>query len=203
MRLLLQKNRKKESISEEHLNKEFITDESIKYLYKSRLESIINDNPLTQEDEVNNSWEKLKTNILRAGKEALGTRKVTIPPEAHKKTPWFCDRIASLAEEKRKAFIHFKSLKTPNSYDIYKGIRNYVNAKIRQIKRDFWESYTKSMEIDFYGQQNRILRMIRNQKRETQEYININNTIDKKKWVDYITSLYAGTMEPMMLTRSR
>jgi hypothetical protein len=32
-----------------------------------------------------------------------------------------------------------------------KGIRNYVNAKIRQIKRDFWESYTKRMERDFYG----------------------------------------------------
>ena len=37
--------------------------------------------------------------------------------------------------------------------------------------------------------------MIQNQKRETQEYININNTIDKKKWIDYFTSLYAGTME--------
>lgn len=64
-----------------------------------------------------------------------------------------------------------------------------MNAKIRQIKRDFWEGYTKSMERDFYGQQNRIWRMIQNQKRETQEYININKTID------YFTLLYAGTME--------
>jgi hypothetical protein len=38
--------------------------------------------------------------------------------------------------------------------------------------------------------------MIGNQKRETQKYININNTRDKKKWVDYFTSLYAGTTEP-------
>jgi hypothetical protein len=86
---------------------------------------------------VNNNWEKLKTNILRVGKEALGTRKVKIPPQTHRKTPWFCDRITSLAGEKRKAFIHFKSLRTPNSYNIYKGIRNDVNAKIRRIKRDF------------------------------------------------------------------
>ena len=181
MRLLLQKNWKKESITEEHLNKELLTDENIKYLYKSQLEGIINENPLTQEGEVNDNWGKLKTNILRAGKEALGTRKVKIPPQTHKKTPWFCDRIASLAEEKRKAFIHFKSLRTPKSYNIYKGIRNDVNANIRQIKRDFWESYTKSMERDFYGQQNRIWRMIQNQKRETQEFININNITDKKK----------------------
>jgi hypothetical protein len=97
----------------------------------------------------------------------------------------------------RKAFLHFKSLRTLKSYHIYKGIRNYVNAKIRQIKGDFWESYTKSMERDFYGQQNRIWRMIQNQKRETQEYININNTTDKKKWVDYFKSLYAGTTEPL------
>jgi hypothetical protein len=68
----------------------------------------------------------------------------------------FFDRIASLAEEKRKPFLHFKSLRTPNPYDIHKGIRNDVNVKIRQIKRDFWESYTKSRERDFYGQQNRI-----------------------------------------------
>ena len=37
--------------------------------------------------------------------------------------------------------------------------------------------------------------MIQNQKRETQEYISINNTLDKKKWVNYFTSLYAGKME--------
>jgi hypothetical protein len=86
---LLQKNRKKESITEERLNKELLIVESIKYLYKSRLEGIINENPLTQWDELNNNWGKLKTNILRAGKEALGTRKVTIPPQTHKKTPWF------------------------------------------------------------------------------------------------------------------
>jgi hypothetical protein len=103
---------------------------------------------------------------LRAGKEALGTRKVKIPPQTHGKTPWFCDRIASLAGEKREAFINLKSLRTPNPYNIYKGIRNDVNANIRQIKREFWESYTKSMERDFYGQQNRIWRMIQNQKRD-------------------------------------
>ena len=51
------------------------------------------------------------------------------------------------------------------------------------------------MERDFYGQQNRIWRMIQNQKRETQEYIAINSNIDKKKWVDYFTSLYAGKTE--------
>jgi hypothetical protein len=54
-------------------------------------------------------------------------------------------------QRKRKAFLHFKNLRSSNSYDIYKGRRNYVNAKIRQIKRDFWDSYTKSMERDFYG----------------------------------------------------
>ena len=42
--------------------------------------------------------------------------------------------------------------------------------------------------------------MIQNQKRETQEYININNTIDKKKWIDHFTSLYAGTMETSRIT---
>jgi len=152
------------------LNKELLTDESIRYLYKSRLEVIINKNPLTEEVGIDDNWEKLKTNILRAGKEALGTRKVKIPPQTHKKTPWFCDRIASLGEKKRKAFVHFKSSRTSNSYNTNKEIRNDVNAKIRQIKRDFWDGYTKSMERDFYGQQNRIWRMIQNQKRETQEY---------------------------------
>ena len=94
---------------------------------------------------MNNNWEKLKTNILKAGKEALDTRKVKIPPQTHRKTPWFCGRIVSLAEIKRKAFIQFKSLRTPDSYHTYKGIRNEVNAQIRQIKRDFWESYTKKI----------------------------------------------------------
>jgi len=82
---------------------------------------------------------------------------------------------------------------------MYKEIRNDVDAKIRQIKRDFWEGYTKSMERDFYGQQNRIWRMIQNQKRETQEYINVTKTV-KQKWIDCFTSLYAGTMETSRIT---
>jgi hypothetical protein len=77
-------------------------------------------------------------------------------------------RITSLAETKRKPFTQFKSLKTPESHNMYKVIRNYVNAKIMQIKRDFWESHTKNMERDFYGQQKRIWRMIQNKKKETQ-----------------------------------
>ena len=55
MRLLLQKNRKKDFITEECLNKELLTDENIRYLYKSRLEGIINENPLTEEDEIDDN----------------------------------------------------------------------------------------------------------------------------------------------------
>ena len=84
MRLLLQKNRK-DFITEEHLNKELLTDES-------RLEGIINENPLIEEDEVNDNWKKLKTNILRAGKEALGTRMVKIPPQTQRKRHGFVTR---------------------------------------------------------------------------------------------------------------
>ena len=125
----------------------------------------------------------------------LGTRSKSPSPQTNRKTPWFCERIACLAQTKRKALIQFKSLSTPDSYNMYKVIRNVVNTKIRQVKRDFWESQTKNMERDFYGQQKSVWRMIQNQKRETQGYININNTIDKKKWVDYFTSLYAREME--------
>jgi hypothetical protein len=101
--------------------------------------------------------------------------------QTNRKTPWFCERIASPADTKRKAFTQFKSLKTPESHNMYKVIINYFNAKIRQIKRDFWESHTKNMERNFYGQQRRIWRMIQNQKKENQEYIIINNNIDKKE----------------------
>ena len=116
----------------------------------------------------------LDINYIKDGNYVL-VNKPFSPPQTHKKTPWFCDRITSLAEKKRKAFVHFKSSRTLNSYNTYKEIRNDVNAKIRQIKRNFWEGYTKSMERDFYGQQNRIWRMIQNQKGEIQEYVNINN----------------------------
>ena len=125
----------------------------------------------------------------------LGTRSKSPSPQTNRKTPWFCERIACLAQTKRKALIQFKSLSTPDSYNMYKVIRNVVNTKIRQVKRDFWDSQTKNMERDFYGQQKSVWRMIQNQKRETQEYISINNTLDKKKWVNYFTSLCAGKME--------
>ena len=63
VRLLIQKNRKKDYAVEERLNKELLTDESIKLLYRSRLEGIIKENPLTQKDELNNNWVKLNKYI--------------------------------------------------------------------------------------------------------------------------------------------
>lgn len=145
-------------------------------------------------NDINQNWETIKSNILTAAKEALGTRTVKIPGRT--KTPWFCDEIKQLSERKRKAFLQFKSLGTATSYNTYKAIRNEVNIQIRQIKRNFWEGYTKNLERDFYGQQRKIWRMIQNQKKEILEYV-IPHNIEEKAWVEYFGKLYSGDQEEL------
>jgi hypothetical protein len=44
----------------------------------------------------------LKHNIMQAAGEALGTRKVHIARAIMNQTPWFCEEVKYLAEERRK-----------------------------------------------------------------------------------------------------
>ena len=174
---------------------ELLEEESIRFLYQTRLNlnEQISNNSLSETNGINENWEIIKFNILTAAKEALGTRTVKTPG-IRKKTPWFCEEIKQLSERKRKAFLQFKSSGTTTLYNIYKSIRNEVNIQIRQIKRNFWEAYTKNLERDFYGQQRKIWRMIQNQKKEILEYV-IPHNIDEKTWMEYFKKLYAGTPE--------
>lgn len=200
LRLGLQKVGMRDGTVEERINYDLLEDESTRDLYQRRLENQTDLYPLTEERSVEENWETLKTNILRAAREALGTRKIQVPPKPRRHTPWFSKEIATLAQTKSNAFLQFKSKKTQEAYLLYKEVRNSVNFQIREIKRSYWEGYTKGLERDFYGQQRKVWGMIRNQKKESLEYIPINR-ISKEGWVKHFTLLYAGDPEELIFKK--
>lgn len=56
-------------------NVESPNDESTKRQYRNRLQQILNDHPITDTDDIKDSWTKIKTNILPLAEETTDTRK--------------------------------------------------------------------------------------------------------------------------------
>jgi hypothetical protein len=64
--------------------------ESTEDLYRRRLQLKLEQNRITETDDVELSWSKVKENIIEAAKEALGQRQVNVNRESKTcQTPWF------------------------------------------------------------------------------------------------------------------
>lgn len=48
--------------------------------------------------------------------------------------PWFCQEIKEISKEKRKAYLNYRILRTPEPCEIYRRIINETTTRVRQIK---------------------------------------------------------------------
>lgn len=55
--------------------------ESIKDLYQRRLAEKITINKINETDDVEQAWDKIKSNVINSANEAIGTRKIKINPK--------------------------------------------------------------------------------------------------------------------------
>lgn len=78
-----------------------------------------------------------------------------------------------MAEEKKKTHLKYKSTKTSRDHAKYRDVRNRVSGRIREIKRGYWEDFSREMENDLYGTQKRIWKMLRASKRKINETVQI------------------------------
>ena len=100
-------------------------------------------------------WEKIQDCIEKAAEESLGMH--TVGTNAAKKSmPWFTPEVKELAQEKRKAYLKYISELCIEQRSEYREVRNRVNARIREIKERYWESFTADMEHDIYGAQKKV-----------------------------------------------
>ena len=65
-------------------------------------------NPITEDEDIESSWNKIKTNIIESAKEALGTRKVNINGQRNNK-PWFTEEVKTLSKEKKDTTLDIKT----------------------------------------------------------------------------------------------
>ena len=43
-----------------------------------------------------------------------------------------CEKLKTLAQDKREAYLEYRSKKTPESYDYYKQVRNVAQISLRE-----------------------------------------------------------------------
>jgi hypothetical protein len=71
--------------------------------------------------------------------------------------------------------------------------------RIREIKEGYWESFAADMEHDIYGAQKKVWKLIRQTKKEVNEFIT-NNKTTTCEWENFFRGPYRGTscdLEPM------
>lgn len=147
---------------------------------------IIERNKTLETDDVETSWEKIKTDIIEATEEALGKRKCSYSGR-RSNTSWFKEEVRTLTEEKRNAYLIYRSKLI--TYEDYRQIRNKVNEEIRQIKRDYWEKFSAVMEHDLYGEQKKLWNMLRNRKKHVNESLQTTK-ITTDEWKKHFMELY-------------
>lgn len=192
IKLKLSRNTAKQLVKETKFILESLThDQSTKLLYQKRLSEKIESKPIKDEQDIDEGWTTLKGNIVQAATEALGTRTTSNTPK-NNKTPWFCSEVKKKCEEKKKAYLQYKTSPSPETYEHFKSIRNETKTLVRRVKQDHWEGFTKAMERDFYGIQKQIWRLIRSSHKEMNE-LSSRNPISKEEWQTYLTNLYRKT----------
>ncbi|XP_057671201.1 craniofacial development protein 2-like [Diorhabda carinulata] len=115
MKLNLGRNREPRAHTEK-INIESMWDTTIKELYKNRLKGKIDKNPIEENDDINNSWKRLKENIIEAASESLGTRTIRPQKQRTNKTLWFSSKVKEQCKKKKKAYLNYMSSQTAEAY---------------------------------------------------------------------------------------
>lgn len=95
----------------------------------------LEDKKIIEDDNIQQAWDKLKTNQRTASEEACGKRKVKTAIIKNK-PPWFRIEIKILGDEKRKTYLQHKLSRKPDDVEAGKQIRNKNKMRIRQIKEE-------------------------------------------------------------------
>ncbi|KAK9881036.1 hypothetical protein WA026_014379 [Henosepilachna vigintioctopunctata] len=175
-------------VNQEKFNVEELCNEPTKILYQQKLAAKIDESPITWEDDVDNIWHELQTKIKDAARETLGTRRIKLKHQPCK-TPWFRKEMKEKFKQRRKAYLDYRSQKTEESLQRYKKIRNETKDVVRRAKSEYWISFSRGLDTDFYGIQKQIWRLLRQQKKEVNELVEAKH-IEESKWIKYLTELY-------------
>lgn len=185
------KLQRKEKVTEK-INIESIYDPTTRDLYRKRLEEKIKQDRILEEHNVDAAWKIVQTNILEAAQEALGKRKIYINKNRPYTTPWYTPEVKEIVQEKKTAFRKYMATRDKAEWEKYVKVRNETNIKIRQIKENYWEGFTKGMERDLYGSQKKMWKLLRNTKQEINDTLKL-NSVSTTEWERYFGSLYDAT----------
>lgn len=187
-RIKVIKGKQKQVMKGEKFNIESLKSESTKGLFETRLKTKILNNPIQTEDSIDQGWQKIKENIINTATEAIGLRTTSDTRHRNYK-PWYNPELKMLAREKRIAYNHYKTNRTPENYDKYRRARRATHIAVRALKNQYWETFSLNLQHDLYGCQKIIWKMLRKHKKGIDEEHQIDH-INPNTWAKYFQNLY-------------
>lgn len=166
-----------------------IDDPVNKWLYQKRVQATNQSHPVSNNSE--KEWENIKTVILQAANESLGT--VSGYRKMARLRIWD-DEVKTLIDRKWHAFR--KWMKTKKQEDLIEFRRQQALAKrkIRQLKRKSWENFVANLEHDVYKLRPKTYKIIRRLDANFTEKIRLPK-VEAKEAVKYFTDLWTAENE--------
>jgi len=112
---LMQLMKKKPATPRSKINIESLETESTRLLFQSRLAEKIHRNGIEEKDNVEQTWKKIRNNIIDSAMEVVGTRKVNTNGRRNNK-PWFTEEVRTLTKEKKEAYIKYRNQTSQQEY---------------------------------------------------------------------------------------
>jgi dsDNA-specific endonuclease/ATPase MutS2 len=89
---------------------------------------------LSDREDINRAWERIKENIKTSTKESLGLHEL----KQHK--PWFDEEYLGFSDQRKQAKMHWVEFPSQSSVDNLNNVRREVNRQFRNKKKGISES---------------------------------------------------------------
>jgi len=170
-----------ESIDEIRYNVDSLEQESVRDLYKRRLDQKLE---LKQFNNNEEHYNHIKTCLHDAAREALGC----IEKEKKKQPYWWDEEIEEAIEEKRSRYHQYLTTKDINDNIKYKEAQTKVRKMISEKKNDTWERRCNMLNAHLGGRRStESWKLLKSLRRERKKDIIL--AITPQKWDDHFRKL--------------
>ena len=174
----------------DRFNAGILQDTKMRQEYQTKLDKQLKDNGVSELDDINQIWDKIKESIGDVAEEICGREQV------QKKQKWMNSHILKMMEERRK----YKNMQTDEGQKKYKELKHRIQKLCREAKDKYFDDKCREIEMldkvhsqllykkikDLQPRGNRIQQMIKDT-----NGMNIREK-DKilKRWAEYVEELY-------------
>jgi hypothetical protein len=155
------RERRRRRTTFQRIKHEKLKNEQTREHYQRLLEAKLNE-PLIEQEDMEDKWRRLKGAVLAAAEETCGLKTVR---EGMKSTRWWNEREVALAvREKKEAWREWKRSRSQTTRETYITKRNVCKEVVKRAKAESWERLGEELENNYRSDDKKFWKFLRSQR---------------------------------------